>query len=687
MKKKKTTTKHSIMRVLFTAFMVPVVMMIILGVVCYNMASSGMLSKYSESAVSTVSAVGNYGELVCDSISKKALELISKGDVADYYNKGYRKQNADSLRAFKNSKSILSNMRSTNSYIYSYSVIPDEGGSFLSSLTGAMSDAPLQDFAASAEGQYFKENATLRNAWLGYHSYIDGTMNNSKPDNYSMTFFQKFPKSDAYLVMDVSMETTMDMLSQMDFGNNSIKALVTPDGREVTIIQGKEALPVEESYFVGQSFYEESKEWEEVGSKEVKVGGKKYIYIATSMGKTGIMLCALIPLKNLQGQVSAIKYVIIIMVALAAAVALVTGLAISGYISSTVKNMAKGLSKVAEGDLTENFTTKRNDEFMVLTNSLNSMLKSMRNLMVDMKQFGSKVIQLSGNVSDKTGMIHTSMQNIAETMDTVSFGVQSQAEDTEVSNEKMITFSENINAVADKTLGMQSTVNKAIGALEEGKVIVQDLSEKSDTTVTLTRILVNDINDVQKSSEEIEGFVNIINSISEQTNLLSLNASIEAARAGEAGRGFSVVAEEIRKLAEQSKESANKITAIVEVIGATTDKTTESAKKAENMVNNQARELAETVEVFGRIHDCVGELVENIQVITGLLEKSVEEEEIIRGSIQNVSSVSEEVAASAQEVAETINKQVAVIDVLKDEAETLRNDAGVLGESIERFRV
>lgn len=677
----------SIMQTLFLAFMVPVVMMIILGIVSYNMASSGMLSKYSDSAVSTVSAVGNYCELACDSLSSKALELISSGDVSDYYNKGYRKQSADSMEQFRNSKTILSNMRSTNSYIYSYSVIPDEGGSFLSSLTGAMTETPLQDFNASAEGQYFANNATARNAWLGYHSYIDEAMNNSAPENYALVFYQKFAKSEAYLVMDISMETASEMLTQMDFGNNSIKALVSPDGREVVMIQGKEGQPVEETYFVGQDFFEESKSWEAADSKDVKVGGKKYVYIATPVGKTGAMICALIPQKNLLGQVSAIKYVIIVMVVLAAAAALVTGVSISTGISKTVKDMTKGLSKVAEGDLSEDFQTKRKDEFKILTNSLNSMLESMRDLMVDMKQFGAKVTDLSGDVSDKTGVIHTSMQDISRAMDEVALGVQSQAEDTEVSNEKMIAFSENINSVAEKTVGMQSTADKAIGAVEEGKVIVQDLSKKSDTTVSLTRVLVNDINDVQKSSEEIKGFVNIINSIAEQTNLLSLNASIEAARAGEAGRGFAVVAEEIRKLAEQSKASANKIKGVVEVISTTTDKTTESAKEAESMVNDQAKALTETVEVFGRIHDCVGDLVENIRVITALLEKSVEEEEQVQYAIQNISSVSEEVAASTQEVTATINEQVSVIDALKEEVETLRADAKTLGESIDRFKV
>lgn len=270
------------------------------------------------------------------------------------------------------------------------------------------------------------------------------------------------------------------------------------------------------------------------------------------------MICTLIPQSNVLGQVGSIKYITIFMVILAAGAALVTGFVISTGISKTVREMSGGLAKVAQGDLTQDFTTKRQDEFKELTGSLNAMIESMRGLMRDMKQFGSKVTGLAENVSDKTGVINTSMQDIARAMDEVAGGVQGQAEDTESSNENMISFSENITTVTEKTSHMGQTADKAIEAVEQGRVIVQELSGKSDTTVSLTRVLVDDIDAVQKNSEEIKSFVDVINSIAGQTNLLSLNASIEAARAGEAGRGFAVVAEEIRKLADQSKESGNK---------------------------------------------------------------------------------------------------------------------------------
>lgn len=695
------SNKKSILGTLLIAFMVPVVLMIALGVVSYSTASSGIVDKYKESAQSTVSAVGDYFNLVCTNISNKALEMITNSDVGDYYDKYYGKQESKALETFRSAKSDIGNVKSTNKNIYSCTVIP-EGGAYLSTLSGGMTETPMADFSNTAEGQYFVANSTLRNRWMGYQTYLDDNMQ-SKQEKYAMVYYQKFSKSDAYLVMSLDISVAEKMLGEIDFGKGSVKALVTADGREVAFEQktdnpaeadeGKAASDKEDEdadakqWFVGSEFYESTKEAEEPGYMDVKINGKKYVYIYTPVGNTKAMICTLIPQSNVLGQVGSIKYITIFMVILAAGAALVTGFVISTGISKTVRDMSGGLAKVAQGDLTQGFTTKRQDEFKELTGSLNAMIESMRGLMRDMKQFGSKVTGLAEDVSDKTGAINTSMQDIARAMDEVAGGVQGQAEDTESSNENMISFSENITTVTEKTSHMGQTADKAIEAVEQGRVIVQELSGKSDTTVSLTRVLVDDIDAVQKNSEEIKSFVDVINSIAGQTNLLSLNASIEAARAGEAGRGFAVVAEEIRKLADQSKESGNKIHEIVKKIGETADKTTASAREAESMVNEQARALQETVNVFGMIQDCVGELVEGIRVITQRLEESMLEKDKVEGSLQNIASVSEEVAASTQEVTATLGEQVSVVQTLKEEVELLRSDALELDNSIEKFKI
>ena len=150
-------------------------------------------------------------------------------------------------------------------------------------------------------------------------------------------------------------------------------------------------------------------------------------------------------------------------------------------------------------------------------------------------------------------------------------------------------------------------------SVEHGNQIMEILSRKSDTTAAVTKELSDEIKEVEARSKEIRGIIGVINEIAEQTNLLSLNATIEAARAGEQGRGFAVVAEEIRKLAEQSKASANQIEHIVHGITETTNRTSESAKETETMMKEQISALQDTVSVFHEIREATQELVQQLK--------------------------------------------------------------------------
>ena len=186
-------SEKSIMQTLLAAFLVPVAMMVVLVVVSYNTASAGILSKYKESAVSTVSALGDYCNLICDSVSGKALEIATNNNLSDYYYYVKRDpQSSKAMESFRSTKSLIANARAINKYMHSCSVIPDVG-SYMTTLSGTMTADPYADFEATKEGAFFAENPAIRHKWMGYHSYIDANLSSS-PERYAIVFYQKILK-------------------------------------------------------------------------------------------------------------------------------------------------------------------------------------------------------------------------------------------------------------------------------------------------------------------------------------------------------------------------------------------------------------------------------------------------------------------------------------------------------------
>ncbi len=677
-----------IMGTLLKAFLVPVLLIIILGSISYITASTTIKDKVEESSRNTISAVGMYAELLTGNVSSKALEMVVGENLSSYYEVYYKVDDNKSMQYWRSGKKDLIQMKASVQYIYSYHIIP-EGGTYLTSISSSMGDNVWQGFMDSEEGKYLQENSMQNTAWMGYHSYLDKQLSIS-PQRYAVSFYQKFPRSNAYLVLDITTETVEEMLNEMDFGENSIKALISPDGREVARIQDGEkgvAMQSGEAIFTDKDFYAESRGSEEAGSRYVTYNGEKYLYVYAPVGKTGMMLCSLIPQDNIVKEVRLIRNLSIFMIILASIIAFIIGSSIAMGMSSTVKIMTEGMGKVAKGDLTQEFHVNRKDEFGTLAGGMNDMLSSMRRLMSDMQKFGNEVKEMADGVAEKSDTIHSSIREISSAVDDVAAGAQRQAHEADMSNSMMAGFAEKVDGVCAGADDMGNTIDKATTAVEQGRVIVDELNKKTETTVSITKILVENINDVQERSSAIEGFIDTINSIAKQTNLLSLNASIEAARAGENGRGFAVVAEEIRKLADESMQAGKNIKKIVENIMVTTGKTTASAREAEAIVFEQAGALEETVQVFGEINGCVEALVNGLKDIADNMQMMSGEKEQVQDSMSHIFVVTEQAAVATEEITSALDEQVRIVSDLAKNVELLKQEADALDQSIGRFTV
>lgn len=676
-----------IMGTLLKAFLVPVLLIIILGSVSCMTASDMIKNKAEESSRNTIAAMGMYSELLAGNVSAKALEMAVGENLSSYL--GYSKVNPiKAAQYLGKAKKDLLQLEASVQYIYSFHLV-SEGSCGMTSMPAEMEENAWQGLMEAGEGEYLRENTGQAGVWLGYHSYLDGQLSVSL-DKYAAAYYQKLPKANAYLVLDIAAAPIEKMLDEMDFGEGSMKALISRDGREIVRIQngeGSSDWKGTEAVFTDKDFYADSREAEEAGSYYADYGGANYLYVYTPVGKTGMMLCGLIPEDNIVKEVRSIRDISIVMVLLASVIAVVIGSRIAVGMSGAVRKMTEGMEKVAGGDLTQEFSVRRKDEFLILADGMNGMLSGMRALMSDMQKFGNKVKEMAENAAEKADAIHSSVREISSAVDEVAAGAQKQAGEADAGNQLMAGFAQRVDDMCAGAGDMGNTIDKATSAVEQGRVIVDGLNKKTETTVAITKILAENIEEVQERSLEIEGFTDIINRIAKQTNLLSLNASIEAARAGENGRGFMVVAEEIRKLADESMQAGKNIKKIVEGIAVMTQKTAESAKEAETIVFRQADALKETVQIFGDIDRCVETLVDGLKGITDNMRRMGGEKEQVQDSIGHISVVTEQTAVASEEITSALDGQVKTVSDLAESVELLKREADALDRIMGRFTV
>ncbi len=349
--------------------------------------------------------------------------------------------------------------------------------------------------------------------------------------------------------------------------------------------------------------------------------------------------------------------------------------------------LSSDIEKVSKGDLQKEITVNREDVIGQLSKSFNFMTAELQNIISKIKSSSQKVNQSAENMHEASSQVGEVSQQVSSSIEQVAAGADDQAVNVDKVNDKM----QNLNkSMQDLTDSNQVVENLADG-MQEVSVSGQQEMEKVHKQMELIRNSIEEvaqqIEKLENISTEIDDILDIINNIAQQTNLLALNAAIEAARAGEAGRGFSVVADEIRELAEESGNSAEKIGELILDIQQETDSAGNKMEKSLKQVKSGEDVVSSAGDTFDEINNSVNKVNQGIAKANKMVENVKNSSSEIVTSIENIASISEETSASAEEVAAASEEQTASVEEIVSSSETLKEMAAELEKLVKRFNL
>ncbi|SHH13245.1 methyl-accepting chemotaxis protein [Virgibacillus chiguensis] len=349
-----------------------------------------------------------------------------------------------------------------------------------------------------------------------------------------------------------------------------------------------------------------------------------------------------------------------------------------------VKHLRHIMKTAEQGELvTSNY--KANDEFGQLVTAFNAMITTFKDLLSSTQEASENIVASSEQLSASAGQNTQASEHVASAIQEIAAGSANQLEHIEKTADTMDTMISSFQKITEDTTVVSSQAKESAELSRRGESAMNDVIDQMEVIRSNVTNLGKTIHGLSSRLTEINAMNQTITDIASQTNLLALNAAIEAARAGEHGEGFSVVAEEVRKLAEQSNESAKQITHLIENIQHETNETMESmdvtdaAVETGTTVVHEAGSTFEKIEsTFNRIINQFAKISENInQLSSGAMNLQTSMNEI-KEIVTNTSEQTQTVSAATEE-------QLASIEEVESSAENLAKISEELQELVNKF--
>lgn len=410
----------------------------------------------------------------------------------------------------------------------------------------------------------------------------------------------------------------------------------------------------------------------------------------SDIGDTGWNLIVTADEDEVLASVNNLRTTAILMTIIAVVIAIVLTFFVGTSISKPIQSVSQSAAKIGELDLRQDIDGKllnSKDEVGQLAQALQNITNNVRQVVFDINDSAGNVSASSEQLTATSQQSASASEEVASTIQDIADGAASQAENTEAGSEKAYRLGQ----VVEQEHAVVTRLNEAFtdvhAAVEAGIAEIKRLAVISDQTSKATKEVEQGIMKTNESSHRISEASSVIANIAEQTNLLALNAAIEAARAGEAGKGFSVVAEEIRKLAEQSTTSTASIDDIVKDLQANAEQSVKVMAEVSTVLEEQLSSVKLTQEKYHQIEgamDISNQAVEHLNE-TGQTIASIKED--IVTTLEGLSAIAEENSAATEEVSAAMQEQTSSMAEISHSSSSLSELAMALKMLVEKFKI
>ncbi|HWL23888.1 MAG TPA: methyl-accepting chemotaxis protein [Ureibacillus sp.] len=381
-------------------------------------------------------------------------------------------------------------------------------------------------------------------------------------------------------------------------------------------------------------------------------------------------------------------YIVLIITVINILLGLGIATVIGFYITNPIRKVTTGLNEIAQGNLSSEFLQiKNSDEIGLMAQTYNKMLIDLRNIVQKVRDSSVHLSSSAEQLSATTEEQLASSQLVATSTERQLTTSQQQVQLMDSSVDTLNQLDMSVNQIESSNENMIHSTNSVHQLVLKGSEVVSEVVHQMDKIQQTFNETTDMINNMESQSNVIHNITSLITKISEQTNLLALNAAIEAARAGEYGKGFAVVANEVKKLAEQSKESANEINSMVSQIQLASKEAANSITNGGSKVNDGIKKTQESLQVFHAIQESVDDVMMKAETVTEAIKEIQQLTFSVKESIIQVQAYAKDVALLSNETSSATDQHLAANEEIATSSYSLTKLAETLQTEVGHFKI